>query len=155
MFRKEDKGLQIQNLEFDQMTGALLKDPKYCQMKQYIQHGRCSTYDHCIAVAKLCFLWGRKLPIEVKEKEMVRGALLHDYYLYDWHNYDGKRHGFRHAKIAEKNASRDFKLSELEKEIIRCHMWPLNISSIPLCREALLVCLADKVVSTQETLFMR
>ena len=63
--------MQIQNLEFDQMTGALLKDPKYCQMKQYIQHGRCSTYDHCIAVAKLCFLWGRKLPIEVKEKEML------------------------------------------------------------------------------------
>ena len=104
--------MQIQNLEFDQMTGALLKDPKYCQMKQYIQHGRCSTYDHCIAVAKLCFLWGRKLPIEVKEKEMVRGALLHDYYLYDWHNYDGKRHGFRYAKIAEKNASRDFSLSD-------------------------------------------
>ena len=80
------------------------------------------------------------------------GALLHDYFLYDWHEKDDshKWHGFYHAGKALQNAMEDFALSEIEKETIRRHMFPLNPIP-PRCREAWIVTLADKICSGGET----
>lgn len=44
----------------------------------------------------------------------------------------------------------DFALSEIEKETIRRHMFPLNPIP-PRCREAWIVTLADKICSGGET----
>ena len=101
-----------------------LGDERLLQMKQFIQHGDVSTYDHCLLVAYYSFLWMRKLHIRCSEDELIRGALLHDYYLYDWHEKEKwhRMHGFRHPGFALSNAQRDFELSEKEKEIIRKHM---------------------------------
>ena len=49
-----------------------------------------------------------------------------------------------HAKTALKNAVRDFSLNKKERDIIRKHMFPLNLLP-PLCRESWIVCLADKI----------
>ena len=86
------------------------------------------------------------------EKALAVACMFHDYYLYDikdehlgpWH------HGTRHASIAIRNAEKVYPLNNLEKEIIRSHMWPLNITQIPASREAWLVCLADKVCAVEE-----
>ena len=40
------------------------------------------------------------------------------------------------------------------EDIIRKHMWPMTVVP-PRCREAWLVCLADKYASTLETLKIR
>ena len=53
-----------------------------------------------------------------------------------------------------KNASKEYDLTDREKDIIKKHMWPLTVVP-PLCREAWLVTAADKYVSTIETLAMR
>ena len=86
---------------------------------------------------------------------MVRGALLHDYFLYDWHdksreNYQ-RLHGFYHPGIALRNASMEYELTLREKDIIKKHMWPLTVVP-PLCREAWIVTTADKYCSLLETL---
>lgn len=39
--------------------------------------------------------------------------------------------------------------------ISETHMWPLTITQLPRCREACLVCLADKMSSSWETLMER
>ena len=133
-----------------------LGDERLLQMKQFIQHGDVSTYDHCLLVAYYSFLWMRKLHIRCSEDELIRGALLHDYYLYDWHKKEKwhRIHGFRHPGFALSNAQRDFELSEKEKEIIRKHMWPLTIIP-PTCREAWIVNSADTFISLMETLASR
>ena len=133
-----------------------LGDERLLQMKQFIQHGDVSTYDHCLLVAYYSFLWMRKLHIRCSEDELIRGALLHDYYLYDWHEKEKwhRMHGFRHPGFALSNAQRDFELSEKEKEIIRKHMWPLTIIP-PTCREAWIVNSADTFISLMETIASR
>ena len=131
------------------------KDGKLEQMRAFIQHGEVTTYDHCIAVARLSFRINRRLRIRAKERDLVRGALLHDYFLYDWHTWKGPLHGYYHPKAAVRNAKRDFAINDREENIIRSHMWPLTLFHFPRSKEALIVCIADKIISSRETLFER
>ena len=98
------------------------------------------------------------LRIPCNERDLIRGALLHDYFLYDWHNKDREDyqilHGFYHPGIALKNASKEYNLTPREKDIIKKHMWPLTVSP-PRCREAWIVTTADKYCSLLETLRLR
>jgi hypothetical protein len=83
----------------------------------------------------------------------VRGALLHDYFLYDWHEKDGghRLHGFRHPAFALYNASKDFSLNRKERNIIARHMFPLTVLP-PRCLEAWIVCFVDKYCAFSETM---
>ena len=82
----------------------------------------------------------------------MRGALLHDYFLYDWHNKEQSPglHGFKHPYIALKNAEEDYDLNDIEKNIILRHMFPL-VPIPPRCKEAWIVCVADKYCALGET----
>ena len=136
----------------------ILYSEKFQSTREYVQHGTIPVYRHCIDVAKQSLIIGRALHIDVSEKEMVRGALLHDYFLYDWHDKSREDykplHGFSHAEEALRNAKQDYELTSCEQDIIKKHMWPLNITP-PSYREAWLVTLADKYCSTLETLRLR
>lgn len=140
---------------FEELTKNMINDPKILRMKQYTQHGRVNTYEHSLDVAKTCLRLSRGLHLKVREEELVRGAMLHDYFLYDWHHHDGKWHGLTHPEEAVRNAKRDFDLTETEADIIKCHMWPLTLRSVPRSREAVLVCISDKICSLKETLLKR
>ena len=126
----------------------------YQREKDYCQHGVISTYEHSIAVTYMAVSLAMKKKKPVNMRSLVRGALLHDYYLYDWHNPEVKGrkvHGYTHARCSMENAIRDFGITKLEQEIIFSHMFPLNLSRVPRSREALLVCLADKICASFET----
>ncbi len=118
-----------------------------------IQHGTTSVFAHSIAVTHACAKLARTLRIPVHERALMRGALLHDYFLYDWH--DGKParkiHGFTHPGFACKNAIRDFQIGSIEQNMVRRHMFPLTPVP-PACREAVILCVADKYVAAKETL---
>ena len=88
---------------------------------------------------------------------LLIGAMLHDFYLYDWHDKDDthKWHGYHHADTALANAIRYFEVNEEIQHIIWCHMWPLNISRFPKTKEARIVCFADKCCSIVETFCKR
>lgn len=126
--------------------------PEIREMENYIQHGQVSTYEHCLSVAYISFYISRKLHLKVNYENLVRGALLHDFFLYDWHikDKDRKLHGFHHPGVAYRNASRLFELTEIERDIIMKHMWPLTIVP-PKYKEAYVICLADKICSISET----
>ena len=49
--------------------------------KTFIQHGRLSTYNHSLFVAYMSLCIAGKLRIKINERSLVRGALLHDYFL--------------------------------------------------------------------------
>lgn len=124
------------------------------RMKHYIQHGHTSTYDHVVGVTRLSFYLNRRFHLGAFDSELVRGAFLHDFYLYDWHDPDSHRrlHGFHHPTTALRNAMQRYTLSPVEQNIIKSHMWPLTLFTVPKCRAAFIVCLADKICSCQEIL---
>lgn len=124
--------------------------------QKYIQHSDISVYKHCISVAYTSVELAERFSLNVNRKELIRGALLHDYFLYDWHekDTDHRFHGFIHAGRALQNAKKDFDLTGREENIIRRHMFPLNIIP-PMCKEAWLVCLADKICASKETVIGR
>ena len=119
--------------------------------KGFVQHGRVSCFAHSVRVARVSLRLASALKIPVDVKSLVRGALLHDYFLYDWHIPDERHrlHGFSHALTALKNAGRDFYLTDIETDIIRKHMFPLNLTP-PKYRESLIVCIADKICALCE-----
>ena len=86
------------------------------------------------------------------ERALMRGAILHDYFLYDWHDPDPSHrlHGYRHPGTACKNAVRDFNVGKVEQNMIRHHMFPLTPTP-PTCREGVILCIADKLVASRET----
>ena len=153
--------MNLTNLERIHLNGLLeeyKRNPKVQEKKRYIQHGSISTYEHCVSVTRVSYWLNKRLHLGADEKTLVTGAFLHDFYLYDWHDTgDGSHrlHGYRHADRACDNAVKVFSVNKEIQKIIKCHMWPLNISRLPLTRAALIVCLADKYCSTIETFFMR
>ncbi len=131
-----------------------LNDRAVCSMNSYIQHGTTTTLQHCMAVMATSCGLARRLHLHVNYENLAVGALLHDFYLYDWHGHprDGQPlHGFIHPSIACRNACVRFHINPEIQHIIRTHMWPLTLRSIPSSREAVIVCLVDKYISTVET----
>ncbi len=128
----------------------------FLSSNKHIQHSDVSVMKHSIKVAYASIWLNRKLHLNCKERELARGALLHDYFLYDWHSPEHcglkNLHGFYHPGIALKNAAKEYRLTGRERNIIDSHMWPLTFRHIPTCREAWVVTAADKYVSTIESL---
>ena len=115
---------------FNFVLSELEQEGNLAHEKNAIQHGLTTVY----------------------EKALIRGALLHDYFLYDWHiKRKGHHfHGFTHPATALRNAEKEYNLGDIERNIISRHMFPLTIVP-PMCREAWLVCLADKYCAVKET----
>lgn len=130
----------------------LIAEGQLARESQYISHGTTTLLEHSISVAEEALRIADRTHARVNETALIRGALLHDYYLYDWH--DAGRaptwHGFRHPYIALHNARRDYDLNLIEQNIIWRHMFPLTPMP-PMCREAWIVCLADKICAAGET----
>ena len=130
----------------------LCRQSRLLESHRYMQHGDTSVFRHSVSVAYFSYYLALKMNAPVDIHSLIRGALLHDYFLYDWHQKDPSHrlHGFRHPKTALGNAQRDYHLNWKEKNIIARHMFPL-IPVPPQCREAWLVCLADKWCALGET----
>jgi len=137
---------------FIEIVSEIAMKPEVMEMKKFIQHGDITTFDHCLHVAYRSFYLAKKLNLGIDEKSLVYGAMLHDFFLYDWHDktYQRKRlHGFHHPRTALQNAEKLYLLSEIERDIIIKHMWPLTLK-FPKYRESYLVTISDKICSLIE-----
>lgn len=142
----------------DELSRPLLADSEVRRMEEFRQHGSVSTLRHVLNVRDVSFWMNRRLKLRADEKDLVTGAVLHDFYLYDWHRKEEARyglHGFAHPEVACRNARRVFRVSPRAEGVIRSHMWPLTLRAVPRTREAWIVCAADKVCSLWETVFRR
>lgn len=155
MFLKKEKILylgakeeQIFKRQFENLCSTTLLPASH----EFIQHGNTSCLLHSIAVSYYSLAFVTYLNMKCDKESLVVGSLLHDYFLYDWHERDSSHrlHGFFHPKKAYMNASRDYNINHIEKDIIIKHMFPLTISP-PRYKESVVVCMMDKICSIYET----
>lgn len=133
----------------------IFMNPVFQSMENYTQHGNTTCRSHCIQVSYFSYNLAKKLGVDYVA--CARAGLLHDLFLYDWHQHamlTGEHfHGFTHPRTALLNAQEHFELSALEEDIILRHMWPLTIIP-PKSVEGFIVSFADKYCSIAEV-FLR
>lgn len=135
----------------------ILNHEKWLNIKEY-RHHLDTRAIHCLQVC--CTSWRKaKKNKNCDAKSVAIGALLHDFFLYDWQNekvdynsidvkrkaFAPKLHGFVHPLIAYNNAEKYFPqlMNGKIKDIIVKHMWPLTMRP-PKYTESWIVCFADK-----------
>ena len=121
--------MQLSDTERQCLTAILAQydqHPEVQRMREFIQHGDVTTYQHCKNVVLVSFWLNRRFHLGADETSLAVGAFLHDFYLYDWHkrsSFRGLRrlfemHGFAHPGSACVNAERCFAITRKEQNII-------------------------------------
>lgn len=138
--------------EYYETVRDILQHEEFLKLKDFFHHNS-SIYHHVHDVAYLSYRISKFLKLDYRST--ARGALLHDFFLYDWRNHDvpdlprEKFHGLEHPKIAVANAKKHFTINDIEEDIIKKHMWPLTIVP-PKYKESYIVSFADKYLSSKE-----
>ena len=132
--------------EYYETVKDILEHPTVRKMKQYPHHYDTSCYRHCLHVSFLNFMICKKLHWDARAA--ARAGMLHDLFLYDWHQHAKETgdyfHGLTHPRYAMHMAEKYFKLTKKEKEIILHHMWPITVS-LPKSKEGYLTTITDKI----------
>ncbi len=152
--------------EAEQYAGEILRHPRFLQLQTFVHHGEInSVYDHSLAVAEAAYKLARWMRLSEDETaSVIRAALLHDFFGYDWHGERFKKyvhhfggikrlthnHAFVHGPIAASRAKQFFGLSDSECDAIRRHMFPL--AAMPRTKLAWIITIADKAVASKEVL---
>lgn len=137
--------------EFKEIIKDITENSSVVSLKEHVQHMKGSRYKHCYEVAYYTYVITKRLGLDYISA--TRGAMLHDFYFYDWRNkgVEGQKHfhAYRHPRIALNNATENFDLNNLEKDIILKHMWPLTIR-LPRFSESYIVTFVDKYCAMRE-----
>lgn len=138
--------------EYNSIVRDILENKEFCRLADYYHHNS-SILDHAKIVSWISYSLCKYLNLDYRSA--ARGALLHDFFLYDWRNHDvpdlakKKFHGIEHPKIALANSEKHFTLNKVEKDIIIKHMWPLTLVP-PAYRESFIVTFVDKYTASRE-----
>src|SRR6056297_260794 len=143
--------MKYKDKKFTEICKPLIEHKEFKKMKD-IKHHNESVFEHVIDVAYQSYKIALKFDLDIKST--VRGALLHDFYLYKFNKrmrsrllLDSFLHAFNHPKIALENSKKHFLLNEKESNIILSHMFPIRI---PRYREAWIVTFVDKFLAVYE-----
>ena len=113
--------------ELEEIYQAFLHDEKILRMKEISMHRGSNCYIHSFKVAKTAIK--RALRHNKGDlKTILLGAILHDYYLYDWRNDRSKmeHHLSAHPHIAAENAHTGSHGAENGIPWVRCARAPYS-----------------------------
>ena len=136
---------------FMEIALPIIEHEEYQQMKN-IKHHDESVYDHSVKVAYFAYKMAYKRGLDWEST--IRGALLHDFFLYKFKKCfslriitDSIKHAISHPLVAFENASKYFNLNKKEENIIKGHMFPFGV---PKSKEAWIVSFVDKYIAVFE-----
>ena len=133
--------------EYLSIVNDILKDADFRKLALYIQHLRTTRLIHSLNVSYLSKI-AKKLGCDERADESNK--IHHDFLLYKVSdpNPIKKLQAFYHPKVAAKNSTEHFDISEKERLAILSHMFPLG--PLPTSREAWIITCADKLCAAME-----
>ena len=139
--------------KFYSLISDILENSEVQKLKGFTHHADLSVYEHSMHVAYWNYRICRFLNWDVSAA--TRAGMLHDMFMYDWHQYKAdsilKLHGFVHPGFALSCARENFELSQREEDIILKHMFPLTLT-LPKYRETCVIILTDKICAFSEVI---
>lgn len=154
----------------------VLEHPEFLKRRLFKHHENQNVIEHCILVSANAYELALKLNVDVNNCTIA--GILHDFYTKAWQyspeleeldddkykeNFIPghlkkpflKKHGFTHPLEALENAKEYFPelMNSKIENAIATHMFPLSLTTdakLPLCKEAWIVQLADKIVGIND-----
>ena len=139
---------QIQDLEYLGIVKNIMENKQLNKIRNIEHHG-VNRFDHSMRVSYYSYKIAKALHLNYVET--ARGGLLHDFFLSPVERTTKDRlvSTFVHPKKALETAKSEFALSLKEQDMIRSHMFPINLS-VPKYLESWIVSGVDKVVAVNE-----
>lgn len=136
------------DLQYMSIVNNILNNDEFLKIKSIEHHG-ISRYDHSLKVSYYSYKIAKILHLDYEQT--ARGGLLHDFFLSpeDRTQKDRLKSVFTHPKQAVLMAKSEFELTKKEEDMIRSHMFPINLS-VPKYAESWIVSMVDKCVATNE-----
>lgn len=150
---KQDLSVPGAECGYYEAVADLLDSEVVQQMNQYMHHGHTTCFQHCLNVSYYNYVLCKLLSLDARAG--ARAGLLHDLFLYDWHDYvrekGQKLHGWTHAATALANVNKYFEITPVEADIIKKHMFPMNIA-LPKYKETVVIIFVDKICGAWEVM---
>ncbi len=136
------------DLQYMSIVNNILDNDEFSKIKRIEHHG-ISRYDHSLKVSYYSYKIAKVLHLDYEQTAV--GGLLHDFFLSPENRTQKERlkSVFTHPKQAVAMARTQFELTKKEEDMIRSHMFPINLS-VPKYAESWIVSLVDKCVATNE-----
>ncbi|MBR1781332.1 MAG: hypothetical protein IJ751_08035 [Oscillospiraceae bacterium] len=109
--------------QFRACLNDFCRRPELMVLRTNPQHRGNITYQHSRNVAIYAFYLAERWHWRVDIPSLVRGAMLHDFYLYDARaaGHGGLKHAMQHPRLALRQAQPHFVLNPVERNISLSH----------------------------------
>ena len=140
--------------EYLLLVDDILKNEKFKELSSYVHHNS-NRFQHSLNVSYHSYKIAKKTGLDYVK--VARAALLHDFFLVDNHKLNKSNRVitmFNHPREALENSNKYYLLSDMEKNIIVSHMFPVGIK-LPRYKESILVDIVDDYVSVYEAIYAK
>ena len=136
------------DIEYIKLVEDILLNKEFNKLDNIEHHG-ITRYDHSLKVSYYSYKIAKALKLDVLD--VARAGLLHDFFLSNEDRTNKERFisMFNHPKKAAKNANKEFGINAKQEDIIKSHMFPVNLT-VPKYAESWVVNLVDKCVGGYE-----
>ena len=140
--------IELQDIEYLKIVQNILDNKEFNKLKTIEHHG-ITRFDHSLKVSYYSYKIAKMMHLDYKET--ARGGLLHDFFLSPEVRSKKEKFfsTFTHPSHAVETAKKEFELSRKEEDMIKSHMFPINIS-IPKYLESWIITSVDKIVAVNE-----
>ena len=148
MEKSENVEEYCNNREYMNIISDILDNDKFLNIEKCKHHG-INRLEHSLKVSYYSYCIAKKLKLNYVDT--ARGGLLHDFFMSE--DLTAKEQKFKfatHPYHSLENASNNFCLSDLEKDIIINHMFPTLPHKVPKYMESWLVSFVDKGIALYE-----
>lgn len=139
--------IDFDNYEFRDIVKDILNNREFKKLENY-KHHSTSRLDHSIRVSFYAYKICKKFNLDYISA--ARGGLLHDFFMNRYCDSGKKDLLVGHPEIALYNSLKHFELNDKEMDIIRSHMFPVNMKVIPKYKESYIITFIDKVACIYE-----